>query len=100
MAERLFRTFLARADLIDIWQYIAQDNETAADRFLNRIEQALLMLRDNPRAGRARNELAKGMRSFPVGNYVLFYRSGHDGIELVRVLNGYLDLQHDVLDKT
>nr|WP_148663558.1 type II toxin-antitoxin system RelE/ParE family toxin [Bosea vaviloviae] len=33
------------------------------------------------------------IRSFPVGNYVLFYRPLADGIELVRVLSGYQDIQ-------
>ena len=31
-------------------------------------------------------------RSLPVGNYVIFYRSTHDGIELGRVLRGVRDM--------
>lgn len=64
----------ARRDLIEIWLYIADDNEAAADRFLDRIQTALEMLLENPLAGRTRSELVEGLRSFPVGNYVLFYR--------------------------
>ena len=30
---------------------------------------------------------------FSVGNYVLFYRPMPDGIDLIRVLSGYLDIQ-------
>jgi toxin ParE1/3/4 len=52
-------------------------------------------LRDNPLAGRARPELAENVRSFPVGNYVIFYRPLQDGIEIVRVLSGYRDLLPD-----
>ncbi len=99
MANRLVRTPLARLDLIDIWQFIADDNEKAADGFLDKIERALLMLRDNVLAGRARPELGNGMRSFPVGAYVLFYRPlANGGVELVRVLNGRRDIQSEILD--
>jgi toxin ParE1/3/4 len=93
MATRIARSPLARLDLIDIWQFIADDNEAAADRLLDRIEGVLLTLRDNPLAGRGRSELAADVRSFPVGNYVIFYRAIDDGVEVIRVLNGYRDIQ-------
>lgn len=83
----------ARRDLIDIWLYIADDNEAAADRFLDRIQTALKMLLENPLAGRTRSELIEGLRSFPVGNYILFYRPAPGGIELIRALSGYRDFQ-------
>jgi toxin ParE1/3/4 len=42
--------------------------------------------------GRLRPELVPKLRSFPVGEYVVFYRSIRDGIEVVRVLNGARDI--------
>jgi hypothetical protein len=39
-ANKIIRSPLARRDLIDIWQFIADDNETAADRQLDRIENS------------------------------------------------------------
>lgn len=42
--------------------------------------------------GRARDELAAGLRSFPIGHYVLFYERVTDGIALVRVLHGARDI--------
>lgn len=96
--NRIRRSPQARRDLIEIWQFIADDSETAADRFLDRIEKVLAMLRDNPLAGRARPELAAAIRSFPVGNYVLFYRTVDDGIELVRALSSYRDIQPDTIE--
>jgi toxin ParE1/3/4 len=56
------------------------------------------MLRDNPMAGRKRPELATEIRSFPVGNYMLFYRAIAAGIELARVRSGYLDIQPEDMD--
>lgn len=70
---------LARQDLIEIWTYVAADNEAAADGVLDRIDGVLAMLADNPQAGRQRPELAPALRSFPVGSYVLFYLPGDDG---------------------
>jgi len=50
------------------------------------------MLSEQPKAGRERPELAPGLRSFPVGNYLLFYLPLPAGIDLVRVLSGYMDI--------
>lgn len=98
MARRIVRSPQARLDMIEIWQYIADDNEAAADRVLDRFESALRMLADNPHAGRARPELVAEIRSFPVGNYILFYRPMADGVDLVRVRSGYLDIQPEDMD--
>lgn len=92
MGRDIVRSPRARLDLIEIWISIADDNQTAADRMLDRFEAALRTLRDNPLAGRARPELGPNLRSFPVGNYVLYYQPIADGIDLVRVRSGYLDL--------
>jgi toxin ParE1/3/4 len=42
--------------------------------------------------GANRDRLGSGLRSFPVGNYLVFYRTVPDGIELVRLLHGARDL--------
>tara|TARA_B100000378_G_C17914672_1_gene367488 strand:- start:162 stop:458 length:297 start_codon:yes stop_codon:yes gene_type:complete len=91
LSLRITRRPRAREDLLEVWGYIADDNETAADRMLDRIEQKLLMLADHPHAGRERPEIAAGLRSFPVGNYVIFYRIEPDALTVVRVLSGYQD---------
>jgi len=68
MALDILRTGRARLDLLEIWQFIADDNETAADALLDRFESVLFMLSNRPKAGRARPELGDEIRSFPVGN--------------------------------
>jgi toxin ParE1/3/4 len=42
--------------------------------------------------GRRRDELGPALRSFPVGRYVIFYRSTKGGIEVARVLSAYREL--------
>jgi toxin ParE1/3/4 len=85
----------AQADLEDLWFYIAQDRATAADRFVDRILKACQNLARAPRIGRSREDLAPGLRSFAFENYIIFYRMAKSGVEIVRVLSGYRDI--DVL---
>jgi toxin ParE1/3/4 len=82
----------AREDLDRIWDYIAQDDPQAADRFVRLIVSKFVMLASMPQMGCPREELACGLRSFPVGNYIIFYRVMEGGVEIVRVLHGARDL--------
>ena len=50
---------------------------------------------ENTGAGQARDEMALGLRSFPVSryrNYLGCYRAIKDGIQIIRVLHGARDL--------
>jgi toxin ParE1/3/4 len=85
----------AREDILDIWQFIALDNETAATKLVHRFDRAVQMLADNPHAGRERPDLAEGIRSFPVGRYVIFYQPTGNGIDVVRILHGSRDIMPD-----
>jgi len=87
---RLSRT--AHADLDDSWLHIATDSLAAADRFVDELIAKFQILATQPGMGRLREELADSLRSFPVGNYVIFYRPIPDGVEVVRVLSGFRDI--------
>ena len=82
----------ARSDLDEIWSYIAQDNPDIADGFVRSLISRFPMLAEMPEAGRQREELAPELRSFAIGNYVIFYRPIENGVEIVRVLHGARDL--------
>jgi len=82
----------AQSDLAEIWDYIADDSEPAADEFIDTLDQKFQVLAARPLAGRVRDELAEGIRSFPVGRYIIFYRPQAQGVEIVRVLHGARDL--------
>ena len=92
LVGRILRRPRAEEDLLEIWTFVAQGNLDAADRLLDRIGSKLRLLAERPLIGRDRSELADAIRSFSVDNYVLFYRVGDEGIELVRVRSRYLDL--------
>jgi toxin ParE1/3/4 len=84
----ILRTDRADEDLIAIWANIAADNPTGADRVLDAIERRWQQLAQHPLSGRARDDIAAGIRHLVVGRYLTLYRVTGDGIEIVRVLHG------------
>jgi toxin ParE1/3/4 len=82
----------AQIDLAEIWDFIAEDSQARADSFLDRLDQELHGIAQNPHMGRPRGELSPNLRSFPFGRYVIFYFVLADGIEIVRLLHGARDL--------
>jgi toxin ParE1/3/4 len=91
-SPRLFRTPGAIADLDALWDYIAGDNPTAADRVLDRLNECFTLLSKYPEMGELQPRLADGSyRRFVHRNYVIYYRPIADGIVLVRVLHAAQD---------
>jgi toxin ParE1/3/4 len=90
------RTPQADSDLDSIWRYIAVESGSyeIADGLIEAITNRFFLLATHPHIGRARDEeLRLGLRSFPVGNYIIFYRI-HDGhVLILRVLHGSRDVQ-------
>jgi toxin ParE1/3/4 len=84
---------LAELDLLDIWEFIAENSPDRADEFLDRLEGKLQTLALHPGMGKRREELLAGLRSFPMGNYVVFYREIDDGIDVIRILHGSRDIE-------
>jgi toxin ParE1/3/4 len=89
---RILKSPAADNDLNEIWWYIAQDNPDSADKLLDEIAETSSKLAQFKNMGRSRDELHRGLRSFPVGRYVIFYMPITDGIEIVRVLHGMMDI--------
>lgn len=84
----------ASNDLLEIWSYIADDSETNADGFIDKIYETMESLARQPGLGRHREELAPAIQSFPVGRYIIFYRVVTSAIEIVRVLHGARDIEN------
>ena len=82
----------ARQDIDEILIFIAADNLDAAISFNDHLDNVFVMLSDNPKAGRERLELNEGLRSFPLGNYLVFYRIWAEKISITRVLHSARDL--------
>jgi toxin ParE1/3/4 len=82
-----------KADLSEIWDFIADDSDEQADAFIDLIDQKFQLLAQQSGLGRRRDELAEGLRSFPVGRYVIFYLAIAGGVQIVRVLHGARDIE-------
>ncbi len=82
----------AQEDVIAIWDHISGDNPGAADAFIDHIDAKFEMLARNPHAGRQRDELACGIRSVVLGDYVIFYRITTPDVTIMRVVHGARDI--------
>jgi toxin ParE1/3/4 len=90
---RVVRRRKAQQDLSELWFSIAEDyGIERADAFLSEMEEKFSKLADHPYMGRSRDELIPDLRSFPMGNYLIFYTPLSDGIRVFRVLNARRDI--------
>jgi len=86
----------ADADAEAIWRWIADDSPRAADATLADFDHAMGVLLDFPEAGRARDDLAPGLRALSVQEYLLFDRLTAEGLDLARILHGRRDIGPDL----
>jgi toxin ParE1/3/4 len=100
VAVRVIWTHRARADLLDIYELIGLEQPAAAERYFDRIEGLADLLRDHPRMGPRRTDIAPALRMLVERPYVLLYRTepdadegGIDAVEIVRVVDGRRDLR-------
>jgi toxin ParE1/3/4 len=84
---RVVRTARAEEDLIEIWSYIATDDERAAARILDALERKTSLLGSNPNIGRRRADIAEGVRGTVSGSYLILYRVFADHVEVVRYIH-------------
>jgi plasmid stabilization system protein ParE len=83
----------ARIDLLEIWDYIANDNLDAADRVEQEILDAVRLLANHPELGHFRSDLTtKPVRFWRIHSYLVIYISDAHQLEVVRILSGYRDL--------
>ncbi|MHB1095975.1 MAG: type II toxin-antitoxin system RelE/ParE family toxin [Gemmatimonadaceae bacterium] len=82
----------AAQDLADIAAHVAADRPSAVNGVLDALELACRLVAQYPGVGRARDEIDVGVRSFPIGAYVLFYYPNAQGIGIARILHGRRDV--------
>ena len=83
-------------DLDQIWGYYdSVANEEVANRLLDRLYRAFVLLAQQPHIGKARPELAFGLRSYAVPNtrFLILHAPHEYGVEVVRVVHGSRDLR-------
>lgn len=91
---KLVFTDEARADLIQIGDWIAQDNPLRAITFVDELEERCRQLTSMPRAYQLVPGFeARGVRRVPHGDYLIFYRVLDDTVEVLHVLHGARDYE-------
>ena len=63
---QVMRRPLAEADILEIWDYLAEDSIAAADDWIDRLDEQFRLLAMQPKMGRTRDELAARRTQFPV----------------------------------
>jgi len=85
----------AEAELDDIWFYVAREigSIEIANRLIEAITERFWLLAQHPQIGRRRDhDLRAGLRSFPVGEYVIIYRIEDEDALILHVMRGSRDI--------
>src|SRR3954447_1940868 len=84
----------AEADLDEIWLFLvsATGNAELADRVLESLGARFQSLALSPYIGRARNEVGPRLRSFPAGDYIIWYEIHEGDIVIHRVVHAKRDV--------
>ena len=80
-------------DLEKIIDYFSSRNVDAGERFINEFEKKCKNLTNFPNMGRSYDDIKPSLRGLPLAGYIIFYRIIDDGIEIIRVVSGYRDLE-------
>jgi plasmid stabilization system protein ParE len=91
----------AELDLDEIWEYIAQDNIAAADRWIAKLFDAFDALAAAPGIGHKREDLTSYPILFwPVGAYMILYRIRSQQVEIVAVTQGAREIPSFLRQRT
>ena len=95
--ERMSRRYVlgvdVELDLEQIWDYIAEDNIDAADRWIDKLFGVFESLAADPWMGHKREDLTElAVLFWPVGAYLIIYRVQREQIEIVAITQGARDV--------
>lgn len=100
MARKLIFRPLAEADLVDLDSYIAQESPERARAFVLDVQTRLSALAEFPDVGRARDDIAPGLRVFALDRRVtIAYRVTAEAVEIVCVSYRGRDLDALLVDR-
>ena len=83
----------ARADLNEIWTYLAEHaDRSIADREMRQIQKVFAMVGRQPEIGSRVGDRSPGLRFVLSGKYVVFYENQTHHPRIRRVMHGARDL--------
>lgn len=89
MAYRVVVAPVARDDLIEIGEYIAQDSPDNARQWVAQqtLKQAIASLSSMPERVAKRDDLRTGYHVLPVGSHLIFFRIIEHEVQIARVIH-------------
>jgi len=57
-----------------------------ADRIIDKITDRFWLLGEHPEAGKASDGIAAGVKCFPAGKYLIYYRATRRGTDILHVI--------------
>jgi toxin ParE1/3/4 len=91
-AMRYRVTKQAEQDLDKIYVYWARRaSAEVADRLIDGIADRFWLLGEHPDAGRPSEDIAAGVKSFPAGKYLIYYRATRGGTDILHIFHSAQD---------
>ena len=82
----------AERDLGEIFLYWASRSSlVTADRVVDRITDRFWLLGEHPDAGKSAGDIAVGVKCFPAGKYIIYYRKTRRGTDILHIFHGARD---------
>jgi toxin ParE1/3/4 len=82
----------AERDLDEIFVYWAnRATLEIADQVVDRITERFWLLGEHPSAGKPAGHIASGVKCFPAGTYLIYYRKARRGTDILHVFHGARD---------
>jgi toxin ParE1/3/4 len=89
----------AEADLLSIGAYTLRTwGEDQATRYIDDLQACCEALADNPRLGRACDDVRPGLRRMERGRHVVFYREDAEGLLVSRILHQRMLPERQAID--
>ena len=89
----------ARADWVELLEYVAHQSASNAAMLNARIDAAIHGLTIWPKRGRERPDLRRGIRSVPVSGHTIFYEFRNQRVEILRILRASRNTRSAVLKR-
>jgi toxin ParE1/3/4 len=83
----------ATLDLEEICESMALVNRNGAIALFEALREKCRKVAQFPNMGKNYGDIAPNLRGIIAGNYIVFYFPRADGIDVVRIINGYRDLE-------
>lgn len=82
----------AQRDLSSIWDFIEERWDVRqAETYLTEIRAVIERIAEDPRRGRAFEEIREGYRRYGIGSHVLCYVESAEGVDVIRILHQRMD---------